>query len=374
MTPQATEEERGALRETVAALMATRSSETRVRDAMATDIGYDATLWGELADLGLLGLAVPERFGGAGAEHTAMGIVMEEMGRSLLCAPYLSTAVLAPALLQAAGDEAERRRVLPAIAAGELIASLAHAEGTSALPPAHPATAATPATRGSGGWRVSGLKNYVLDGAAADLFYVLAATGEGTAVFAVARDAPGLVPTMLSTVDLTRKQCRLSLTDTPARLVGEIGSGAKSFEAALRHGGLALVSEQAGAAHRAMSMAVDYARERFQFGRAIGSFQAVKHMCADMLLEAESAVSAARHVAAAFDEQSATRLMDLALAQAYCSEAFVRVAATAIQVHGGIGFTWEHPAHLYLRRARTDAQLLGPPSYHRERYLRLKGV
>jgi acyl-CoA dehydrogenase len=133
-----------------------------------------------------------------------------------------------------------------------------------------------------------------------------------------------------------------------------------------------LIAEQAGGALHAMQMAADYARTRFQFARAIGSFQAVKHMCVDMLLEAQSAVSAARHVAAAFDAAEPDRLTDLALAQAYCSDAYVMTAATTIQVHGGIGFTWEHPAHLYLRRARTDAQIFGDPAWHRERYVRLR--
>ena len=135
---------------------------------------------------------------------------------------------------------------------------------------------------------------------------------------------------------------------------------------------MALVAEQAGGALHVMSMAADYARTRYQFGRAIGSFQAVKHMCVDMLLEAQSACSAARHVAAAFDSGHPDRCIDLALAQAYCSDAYVFAAATNIQVHGGIGFTWEHPAHLYLRRARSDAQIFGDPAWHRERYVRLR--
>src|SRR5690606_22887075 len=159
-----------------------------------------------------------------------------------------------------------------------------------------------------------------------------------------------------------------------ARPVGAAGSGAGALGAALDRSAVALLGDQAGGAHRAMRMAVDYARTRFQFGRAIGSFQAVKHMCADMLLEAESAVAAARHVAAAFADEAPNRFADLALAQAYCSDAYVYVAATNIQVHGGIGFTWEHPAHLYLRRARTDAQLFGDPAWHRERYLQRIGA
>ncbi len=191
-------------------------------------------------------------------------------------------------------------------------------------------------------------------------------------MFAVERGAPGLTVAPLATVDQTRKQGNLTLDDTPARLVGTIEGGGAALAEALDRASAALLGEQAGAAMRAMQMSADYAKTRFQFGRAIGSFQAVKHMCADMLLEAQSALSAARHVAAAFDAADPDRYADLALAQAYCSDAFVSVAATTIQVHGGIGFTWEHPAHLYLRRARTDAQLFGDPAWHRERYIRLR--
>lgn len=360
-----------ALREAAAALLDKRWPETRVRELMATDTGHDEAGWRDMAEMGLLGLAIPAEFGGMGAGHTEMGVVMEEMGRVLLCAPFLSTAVLAPALLTAVGDTAEQAQVLPRIAAGSAIVTLAYAEGSSALIPER---VGTHARRTDAGWALTGVKNFVLDGAAADLIYVLAATDDGPAVFAVSRDADGLTPTTLNTVDPTRKLCTVGLADTPARLVGEPGCGTTAFAAALETAGVALVSEQAGGAQRAVRMAAAYAATRFQFARAIGSFQAVKHRCADMLAEAESAVSAARHVAAGFDAGAPDRAADLALAQAFCSDAFVFVAATNIQVHGGIGFTWEHPAHLYLRRARTDAQLLGDPAHHRERYLRLKGV
>ena len=188
----------------------------------------------------------------------------------------------------------------------------------------------------------------------------------GTGIFAVRRDAPGLSVEPLSTVDQTRRQGRVTLSGTPARLIGDPGAGDR-HEAALDRAAVALIAEQAGGAMRVTEMATDYARTRYQFGRAIGSFQAVKHLCVDMLLESRSALSAARHVAAGFDDSPSTppirasdtvdpdRAADLALAQAFCSEAYVFAAATNIQVHGGIGFTWEHPAHLYLRRARTDA-------------------
>jgi alkylation response protein AidB-like acyl-CoA dehydrogenase len=370
MAARETHEHR-ALRDAVAVFLDNRSAEAQVRELLATDTGHDASSWRELAAMGLLGLLIPDEFGGAGAGQVEMGIVMEEMGRALLCAPFFSTAVLAVHLLAAAGDEAERAAVLPRIAAGELIVSAAFAEDSAATVPLRLDTAA--AAIGER-WTLTGQKTFVLDAGAADLLYVLADTDSGPSVFAVDASDPGITLSALTTIDATRKQYRVEFVDVAGRVVGILGAGLDVFGTALEHAAVALLSEQAGGAARAMRMGVDYAGTRMQFGRAIGSFQAVKHMCADMLLEAESAISAARHVAQAFDDQSASRLTDLALAQAYCSDAYVVVAATNIQVHGGIGFTWEHPAHLYLRRARTDAQLLGPPSVHRDRYLQLKGA
>jgi len=369
--PFAVSDEQRALRDAVADLMTRHSSEAQVRTLMATDTGLDPKVWQDLAAMGLTGLLITEEYGGAGAGPVEMGIAMEEMGRVLLVSPFLSTAVLVPSLLAAAGDAAECAAVLPRIAAGELIASVAFAEDDSAR---LPATIVTSAGAIGDAWHVTGYKHFVLDGQSADLLYVLAGTDAGPAVFAVDAGAAGLDIRPLTTVDPTRKQCRLQFVDTPARLVGRLGAGVEVFTAALDRSAVALVSEQAGGARRAVEMAAEYAKTRYQFGRAIGSFQAVKHMCADMLLEAESAVSAARYVAGSFAEQAPSRIADLALAQAYCSDAFVFVAATNIQVHGGIAFTWEHPAHLYLRRARSDAQLLGSPSWHRERYLRQIGA
>jgi alkylation response protein AidB-like acyl-CoA dehydrogenase len=369
--PFSVSDEQRALRSAVADLMARRSAEAQVRALTATDTGFDPAVWRELAAMGLTGLLIGEEYGGAGAGPVEMGIAMEEMGAALLVSPFLSTAVLVPSLLVEAGDAAECAAVLPRIAAGDLIASVAFAEDGSAR---LPSTIATSAGAIGDAWHVTGYKHFVLDGQSANLFYVLAGTDAGPAVFAVDPGAPGLDVTPLTTLDPTRKQCRLQFVDTPARLVGRLGAGVEVFSAALDRSAVALLSEQAGGARRAVEMATDYAKTRYQFGRAIGSFQAVKHMCADMLLEAESAVSAARFVAGSFAGQAPSRIADLALAQAYCSDAFVFVAATNIQVHGGIGFTWEHPAHLYLRRARSDAQLLGSPSWHRERYLQQIGA
>ncbi|MEO6794939.1 MAG: acyl-CoA dehydrogenase family protein [Mycobacterium sp.] len=338
-----------------------------VADLMAKDASDDG-VWSELAAMGLLGLLVPEQYGGAGAGSVEVGVVAEELGRVLFAGPYLSTAVLAVNLLAVVDDPAQRAAVLPAIAAGRTRVAVAFAEGDSTRPPAKPATSA----RGTGVPLLTGEKRFVLDAGSADLLYVLAATDAGPGVFAVDPAGPGVTVEPLTTVDQSRRLGVVRLADAPATAVGEPGAAVDAVTAALDRSAVALLGEQAGAARRAMEMARDYAKTRYQFGRAIGSFQAVKHMCADMLLEAESAVSAARHVAAASGSPGWTA--DLALAQAYCSDAFVFVGATNIQVHGGIGFTWEHPAHRYLRRARSDAQLFGSPSWHRERYLQEIGA
>lgn len=341
-----------------------------VAELMAKADGLDDGGWKELAAMGLLGLLVPERYGGAGAGPVEVGVVAEELGRVLFAGPYLSTAVLAVNLLVALDDPGQNETVLPAVAAGRTRVAVAFAEGASTRPPAEPATS----VRGDGTALVTGEKRFVLDAGSADLLYVLAAAEAGPGVFAVDPAGPGVTVEPLTTVDASRRLSVVRFADAPATAVGAPGCGVEALTSALDRSAVALLGEQAGAARCAMEMARDYAKTRYQFGRAIGSFQAVKHMCADMLLEAESAVSAARHVAAAVADGSSGWLADLALAQAYCSDAFVFVGATNIQVHGGIGFTWEHPAHRYLRRARGDAQLFGSPSWHRERYLREIGA
>ena len=361
--------EQADLADAVADLMAKRSSEPQVRRLMADETGHDPAVWTEMAAMGLLGLCIPEEFAGAGAGAAELAVVCEHMGRALLCAPYLSTAVLTPYLLLATADTDECAATLPRIAAGELITAVAFAEPGAARPPQHPGTVAA---QSGDGWRLTGEKSHVLDAPAAERFYIPAHCDSGVAVFAVDRGAPGLTVSPLSTVDQTRKQGRLTLADTPARLIGNPAGGTAAVAEALDRAGVALIAEQAGGALHVTQMAADYARSRFQFGRSIGSFQAIKHMCVDMLLDAQSACSAARHVAAAFDADEPDRFVDLALAQSFCSETFVSTAAANIQVHGGIGFTWEHPAHLYLRRARTDAQIFGDPAWHRERYVRLR--
>ncbi|HUD16153.1 MAG TPA: acyl-CoA dehydrogenase, partial [Acidimicrobiales bacterium] len=213
---------------------------------------------------------------------------------------------------------------------------------------------------------LSGQKLYVLDGHAADLVLVAARTPAGVSVFAVERGAPGFTATSLTTMDQTRKQTRIEFSGTPARLVGEDGGAGPALSRTLDLAAVALAAEQVGGAQRCLDMAVDYAKTRIQFGRPIGSFQAIKHKCADMLLEVESAKSAAYYAGWAAAEDSDELPVVASLAKSYCSEAYFHAAAENIQIHGGIGFTWEHDAHLYFKRAKSSELLLGDPSYHRE--------
>jgi len=352
------------LRATVRRFLADRSPEAEVRRLMETDAGYDPAVWQQLAHLGLTGLLVPERHGGAGAGCVELQIVCEEMGRALLCAPYLSSAVLATSALRYAGDEAARARYLPGLADGSVIGTLAVTEESGSWRAEDAATRAE--SDGAGGFTLTGEKLFVLDGAVADLLLVLASTDSGPGLFAVAADALGLAREPMATLDVTRKQARITLQGTPGTPISSIEDAAAGLAAALDVAAAALAAEQAGGARRVLEMAVEYAGVREQFGRPIGSYQAIKHKCADMLLEVESATSAAYAAGWAVDARSPEVGVLASLAKAYCSEAYYRCAAENIQVHGGIGFTWEHPAHLYFKRATSTQILLGSPTYHRE--------
>lgn len=356
--------EQTALRDAVTAFTAEHSDEAAVRAASDTALGYDPAVWRALAEqLDVVGLAVPVRHGGSGASPVELALVCEQLGAALFCGPYLSSAVLATTLLADLDDsapDAATAALLGALARGERTATVALDEGTGTWDPAAVATAATP---GADGWTLSGTKRYVLDGESADTLLVITT---GPQVFAVDPGAPGVTVTGLRTLDRTRRQADLTFTEAPARPLA--GDAAAALRHTLDVGAAMLAAEQAGAARRVLDMAVDYAKQRYQFGRAIGSFQSIKHLCADLLVDVESAYSAAYHAAWALaDDEPATG--SVALAAAFCAETFVRAADDNIQIHGGIGFTWEHPAHLYLRRARTDAQLFGDPATFRERYL-----
>lgn len=340
------------------------SPETAVRQQMDDARGHDPAVWSAMAEqLGLQGLIVPEALGGQGFGPLELGIVMEEMGRALLCAPYLSTVVLAANALLLSGDDDAKAKLLPGIARGETLATLALAEPGGGWDEAGIAMQAQPK---DGAWLLSGTKLYVLDGHVADLVLVAARTARGVALFRVAGGAEGLTRTRVETLDRTRKQARLDFDSVSAALIGEEGAGWDVIAKVLDLAAVALAAEQTGGAERCLEMAVAYAKDRFQFGRPIGSFQAIKHKCADMLLEVESARSAAGYASWCASE-SPGELPEVApLAKAYCSDAHLLAASENIQIHGGIGFTWEHPAHLYFRRAKSNDLLFGDATQQRE--------
>ncbi|MBY0277187.1 acyl-CoA/acyl-ACP dehydrogenase [Candidatus Binatia bacterium] len=336
-----------------------------VRRLMKTERGWDRALWQRMAcELGLQGLAVPAELGGAGLGPVERLVVLEEMGRALLCAPYLACAVLAVEALRASGDAAAQRELLPGIASGTTVATLAVAEEDGAWNPT--SAMRTRADRRDDAWAIDGRKSYVLDGAHADCLLVAAQTLRGPSLFLVAGDAPGLVRRSLQTLDGTRRQAELTFAAVPARLIGVEGDAARVVAHAVTSALVALAAEQVGGAARCLERSVEYAKTRVQFGRPIGGFQAIKHRCADLLLALESARSAA--YAAAWAEADASPELPLlaSLAKALCSETYVQVATEMIQIHGGIGFTWEHDAHLYFRRARSSEAMLGSPVHHRE--------
>jgi len=352
------------LRATVRDFLAAKSPEPEVRRLMATATGYDPAVWAQLSDqLGLPGLAVPEEYGGAGFGYLELGIVVEEMGRALLCAPYLSSVALATEALLRCPDEAARKDLLPGLAAGRTIGTLALLERPGRW---DQAAVQLRASRDGSSWVLNGRKRHVPDGHTADLIMVGARTPAGVGLFAVDGIAAGLTRTPVPTLDQTRKQAHLEFTGTPARLIGDEGDGWPVLSQVLRTAAILLAAEQVGGAARAVEMAVSYAGLRVQFGRPVGSFQAVKHLCADMLTEAEAARSAAYYGLQALATGHEDLPLAASLAKVYCSQAYTRIAGDTIQVHGGIGFTWEHPAQLYFKRAKASESLFGTPGYHRD--------
>ncbi len=357
-------EEQEELRKVVRDFLNAKSSEATVRELMETDSGYDAAVWSQMGEqMGLQGLIIPEEFGGSGYSYVELIVVLEEMGRRLLCAPYFATVALAANTLLHSGDDAAKAEYLPGIASGETIATLAFTEANGKWDE----SGITLEASGSGSdYTLTGEKMYVLDGTIANLILVAAKTAGGVSLFAVQGDASGLTREGLSTMDQTRKQARLTFDATPAKLIGTEGGGWAVLSQVLDLAAVALAAEQVGGAQECLEMAVQYAKDRVQFGRPIGSFQAIKHKCADMLLEVESAKSAAYYAGWCASELNDELPSVASLAKSYCSEAYFHTTAENIQIHGGIGFTWEHPAHLYFKRAKSSELFLGDPTYHRE--------
>jgi alkylation response protein AidB-like acyl-CoA dehydrogenase len=363
-------EEQHELGSAVAAFVDKRSPETEVRRLMEEGGAPDPAVWSQIAgQLGLPGLVIGEEYGGGGFGFLDFALVAERTGAALLVAPLLSTVAAASAVMLSQ-DEELKSTYLPTLASGERIGTLALAEQSGVWDA--PAVDVSAVAGADCQVRLTGVKMYVVDGQHADIFIVSARSPLGSVgLYVVDAHCPEVTVTALSTLDLTRPQARVEFNGASARTLTD-DSGV--VERAVATAAIMLAAEQVGGAQRCLDMAVEYAKIRVQFGRPIGSFQAIKHKCADMLLDVESARSAAYYAASVLDDDPEEALIAAALAKAHCSAAYTRVAAENIQIHGGIGFTWEHPAHLYFKRAKTSEILFGDPATQRERLATLVGI
>ncbi len=354
-------EEQAQLRAAVRKFCADAFDEQTVRRLMESDPPFDAKLWARLGtELGVLGLSVPEADGGVGGTLVDQAVAVEELGAALACGPVFGTVLLAiPALIAASAGPA-RDELLGPLVEGTRTAAFAVADRAGAFD----AAAVTVRAEGDA---LTGTVERVVDAGAADDLLVAATGPDGVGLYAVDAAGPGVERTLLVTLDLTRPQATLTFSNAPARLVAGPAEADRVIDHALQVGATLLAAEQVGAAQHLLDLAVDYAKSRLQFGRPIGSFQAVKHKLADLLVDVEHARSAAYHAAWALTDGSDDPALAASIAQATASAALARVAADTIQVHGGIGFTWEHQAHLYFKRATTDAALLGSAEQHRAR-------
>ena len=334
----------------------------RVREMSLTESAIDRELWDGLAEMGLIGLHIPEEYGGAGFGMPELAVVFQELGRMVAPVPLLSS-VLASAAILKAGTDDQKRDMLPRIASGDVIATLAAFES------AHEGTPRTDLTslRPDGvGFTLSGVKRYVTDAPNAALIVTTAATDDGTVLVVVDADAEGVVVTPMSSLDPTRPLGDVRFDDVKVDASRVMSGGDAAARAALDVGAVALAQEQVGGAERCLETSVEYAKTRFQFGRAIGSFQAIKHRCADMLVAVEHAKSAAWHAARTLEDAEESKV-SVPLARSVCSDAYLLCSGDNIQIHGGIGFTWEHDAHLYFKRAKSTSLLLGPVAVYRDR-------
>ena len=354
-----------------------KSPTTEVRHLMATAEGYDPAVWRQLSDeLGLPGIHLPEQYGGAGFGMVELCIVTEELGRALLCAPYFSTAVLAANAILNAGTEEQKASLLPDLASGARLATLAITEPSGDWNPRAIALVATP---DANGYRLQGTKSYVVDGHVADLLVVAArvagaAGDEGLGLFTLRADSSGVERRPLESMDPTRKLARIDFHGAHADLLGNLKDGARAISRTLDQAAIALSNEMVGGAQTLFDSAVDYSKLRVQFGRTIGSFQAIKHKLADLLLEVELAKSAAYYAAQAASVEDPEWPALACLAKAEASEAYLHMAAECIQLHGGIGFTWDNDTHLWFKRAKSSEVFLGQPNYYRELLMQRWGV
>jgi alkylation response protein AidB-like acyl-CoA dehydrogenase len=339
------------------------SPSTEVRRLMATEQGFDSTTWSRLAgELGVCGIHVPEAFGGAGLGITELGIVIEEMGRTLFCGPFFSSTVLAATAIREAGHEEQKQSLLPAIASGTCRATYTLTSANGNWDPR-----LTELTV-DGEHRLRGACHFVVDGHTADIIVALARHDDGElSLYVVDGNADGVVRTQRDVLDPTRKLASVDFRDVCAQPLGDRRGGAEVATTVLHVAVIALANEMIGGASHMLESALAYTRQRMQFGRKISSFQAIKHRLADLLLDVELARSAAYYAAAACDADDSNLPALASLAKSACADAYMRAAAECIQPHGGIGFTWDHDTHLWYKRAKSSEVFLGDPAWHRDR-------
>lgn len=328
----------------------------QVRRLIETDTAFDAELWSRMGEQGFTGIIFPEEFDGAGLGTVELILLMEEMGRALLPGPFFSTVVLAGGVLHAIGTKEQKEKYLAPICRGEQRSTVAILEASANW---DPASAQISAVSG----KLSGEKLFVTDAAVADSIMVVARNG----IFAVDADAPGIHVEPMSGMDLTRKLYSVRFENTPAEKLGDPAGLQRALDIATA----ALAAEMVGGMQRTLEITVEYAKTRKQFGKPIGIFQAVQHQCADMYLETESSRSAAYYAAWTIGENTPDAPLAVSIAKMYASDAARAVGNRGIQVHGGMGFTWENDLHLYYRRAKASETMLGDAIFHRERIAHL---
>ena len=370
-------DEQQEFRSVVRRFLEDKSPTKEVRRLMETAAGVDDEVWRQLSrDLGLTAVHIPETYGGQGFGISELAIAVEEMGRVLLCAPYFASTVLAATAILKAGSEAQKLALLPEIAAGKTIAAFAFTEDNGRWDLG--GVGATAAPSGSM-FKLDGVKSFVLDGHTADLIVVLARRpgslgADGLSLFTVRGDAPGLERRQLESMDPTRKLARLQFSGVEAALLGEAGAASGPLATTLDMAAICLANEMVGGAEQLLRQAIEFASQRYQFGRPIASFQTLKHRAADMLLDVELAKSAAYYAAAAADEGDAELSALASIAKAAATDAYMQTAVHAVQIHGGIGFTWDNDTHLWFRRAKSSEVFLGGVAYHRERLMQMWNV
>ena len=342
-----------------------------VRKMMDDDRGYTDKVWKQMAELGWMGLILPEQYGGSGLTFVDLVVVLEEMGKLVTPGPFFSTVALGGVALLEGGSDAQKQQWLPKLAEGKLVATVAQLEPSGRW---DAGGIALEAKKDGAGYRLSGTKLFVPDGHTADLLIVAARTSgstgkDGVSLFLVDGKAPGVQTTLLKTMDQTRKLAEVKLENVAVgadRVLGAAGDGWRLIERIVDRAKVALCAEMCGGAQRVLDMSVDYAKVREQFGRPIGSFQAIQHKCANMLVQVESAKSATYYAAWAAANDVAEAHLAVCMAKAYTSDAYRFVSGEGIQIHGGIGFTWEHDMHLFFKRAKGSEVTFGDATWNRE--------